>query len=283
MGIGMRTAFILAIITGILVTGSFSNFMIPSAYAQSDLLIDLDGILSKLRGGLEFQNVSPGDPLTPFPPDDEPPVGSKVGIDFFDQVGVVGEFDDGDDLHAEDPDKCDTARFGGSFSPNSRDGKHNIDINEPTAPNEQIDCVILDDPAFNVPPTNNDPTTTHALYNGQDVDCDLETGGSPSERLLPFPCMVTNLTFFDENENGYYDLGEDIVLDLDGDGVYDAPECPPGQGGTPPDDCSPLVAGSLTPIDTTMVLVAGTHSVAAWMIPVIVSAIGFAIVIARKF
>jgi len=32
-----------------------------------------------------------------------------------------------------------------------------------------------------------------------------------------------------------------------------------------------------------MVLVAGTHSVASWMIPVIVSGIGFAIVIARKF
>jgi len=60
-------------------------------------------------------------------------------------------------------------------------------------------------------------------------------------------------------------------------------ECPPGQGGTPPDDCFPLVAGSLTPIDTTMVLVAGAQSTSAWMIPVIVAGIGFAIVIARKF
>jgi len=266
MGIGMRTAFILAIITGILVTGSFSNFITPSAYAQSDLLIDLDGIISKLRGGLEHQNVSPGDPLTPFPPDDEPPVGSKVGIDFFDQVGIVGEFDPGDDLHAEDPDKCDTARFGGSFSPNSRDGKHNIDTT--TNPFSQIDCVILDDPAFNVPPTNDDPATTNALFNGQDVDCDLETGGSPSGRLPFFPCMVTNLTFFDENGNGFYDLEEDIVLDLDGDRVYDEVI---------------FVAGTLSPIDTTMVLVAGTQMTAAWMIPVIISGIGFAIVIARKF
>jgi len=44
-----------------------------------------------------------------------------------------------------------------------------------------------------------------------------------------------------------------------------------------------LVAGSLIPIDTTMVLLGATQTTAAWMIPVIVSAIGFAIVIARKF
>jgi len=43
------------------------------------------------------------------------------------------------------------------------------------------------------------------------------------------------------------------------------------------------VGGDLIPLDTTMVLVAGTHSAAAWMIPVIVSAIGIGIVIARKF
>jgi len=43
------------------------------------------------------------------------------------------------------------------------------------------------------------------------------------------------------------------------------------------------VGGELIPLDTTMVLVAGTHSVAAWMIPVIVSGIGIGIVIARKF
>ena len=47
-------------------------------------------------------------------------------------------------------------------------------------------------------------------------------------------------------------------------------------------ECFP-VGGELIPLDTTMVLVAGTHSFAAWMIPAIVSAIGIAIVIARKF
>jgi len=43
-----------------------------------------------------------------------------------------------------------------------------------------------------------------------------------------------------------------------------------------------VVAGSLTPIDTTMVLVAGAQSISAWMIPVIVAGIGIAVVIARK-
>jgi len=43
------------------------------------------------------------------------------------------------------------------------------------------------------------------------------------------------------------------------------------------------VGGDLIPLDSTMVLVAGTHLVAAWMIPVIVSVIGIGIVITRKF
>ncbi len=43
------------------------------------------------------------------------------------------------------------------------------------------------------------------------------------------------------------------------------------------------VGGDIVPLDTTMVLVAGAQYTAAWMIPVIVSGIGFAIVIARKF
>jgi len=43
------------------------------------------------------------------------------------------------------------------------------------------------------------------------------------------------------------------------------------------------VGGELIPLDTTSLLLAGTYSNAAWMIPVIVSAIGIGIVIARKF
>jgi len=43
------------------------------------------------------------------------------------------------------------------------------------------------------------------------------------------------------------------------------------------------VGGEFIGIETTSVLVAGAQYTAAWMIPVIVSAIGIGIVIARKF
>jgi len=45
----------------------------------------------------------------------------------------------------------------------------------------------------------------------------------------------------------------------------------------------PIVGGELIPIDSTSLLLAGAQMNAAWMIPVIVSAIGIGIVIARKF
>jgi len=43
-----------------------------------------------------------------------------------------------------------------------------------------------------------------------------------------------------------------------------------------------LVGGQLLPIDTTALLLAGSQMTAAWMIPVIVAAIGIGIVLARK-
>jgi len=45
----------------------------------------------------------------------------------------------------------------------------------------------------------------------------------------------------------------------------------------------PAVGGELLPIDTTALLLVGAQMNASWMIPLIVSAIGIAIVIARKF
>ena len=46
---------------------------------------------------------------------------------------------------------------------------------------------------------------------------------------------------------------------------------------------SDAIGGEFIGIETTSVLAAGAQYTAAWMIPVIVSGIGFAIVIARKF
>jgi len=48
-------------------------------------------------------------------------------------------------------------------------------------------------------------------------------------------------------------------------------------------DDSCAVGGSMIQMETTSILAAGAQYTAAWMIPAIVSAIGIAIVIARKF
>jgi len=54
------------------------------------------------------------------------------------------------------------------------------------------------------------------------------------------------------------------------------------ENGGPPDN-GQAIGGEIIPLDTTMVLVAGSQYTAAWMIPVIVSAIGIGIVILRKY
>ena len=46
--------------------------------------------------------------------------------------------------------------------------------------------------------------------------------------------------------------------------------------------CTPFIGGFLEPIDTTAVLLGGTQTAASWLIPIIVSAIGIGIFIARK-
>ncbi len=47
---------------------------------------------------------------------------------------------------------------------------------------------------------------------------------------------------------------------------------------------SPIkVGGEMIPVDSTSLLVAGAQANALWLIPVLVSAIGIGIVIARKF
>ncbi len=56
-----------------------------------------------------------------------------------------------------------------------------------------------------------------------------------------------------------------------------------GPNSIPGDLIRSAVGGELVTLDSTMVLAAGAQYTAAWMIPVIVSGIGFAIVIARKF
>jgi len=53
--------------------------------------------------------------------------------------------------------------------------------------------------------------------------------------------------------------------------------------GDPIPGCFVEVGGELIPLDTTSLILAGTQTTVSWLIPVTVSAIGIAIVIARKF
>jgi len=94
----------------------------------------------------------------------------------------------------------------------------------------------------------------------------------PSMDIPDFANLQSINIFFEKNtaESGDKEmiLGQITALSI------------PDNGGMPPGG---TVGGKMIPIDSTMVLLAGTHSIASWMIPVIVAGIGFAIVIARKF
>lgn len=164
---------------------------------SSDRIIDADGTLTRgdgigscgLPAILGSIDVAVGDPITFWPG------GSGVGIDWFDKGtpgnGIWDVTCNGDDLHSEDALACPTAL---------RDGKHDLGL----------DCKILDH--------NND------LAAGEGVECDLETGtlnpnGFSADGVA---CPPTNdLGYFDENNNGSYDDGEDIVLDGNGNGIFD--------------------------------------------------------------
>ena len=126
-------------------------------------------------------NLAVGDVLSEFGYgiDDE-------GIDVFGTasgVWLIGWTD----IHLEDS--------AGACATGIRDGFHD----------EGFDCVVLDLDA--------------SLFDGQDVDCDLETGtaftGCP-----PFTGL-NSIKFHDENGDGVYNNGEDIVLDINGNGIFD--------------------------------------------------------------
>ena len=55
-----------------------------------------------------------------------------------------------------------------------------------------------------------------SFFNGQQVDVDLETGSA----FTGCPGVDPLLKFVDANANGFWDNGEDIVLDTNNDGVF---------------------------------------------------------------
>lgn len=176
------------------------------AAAIVDICIDVDGIATPLSGvGVAAnEQVFVGAVLSTWPSlfgaPGTPPF--PEGLDMFDNdANLAWTFGAaGDDLHLEDPTgACSTA---------IRDAFHNFGF----------DCVVLDldgsFATFVVPPG----------FAGQPVSCDFEgafafpsppaVGGCP-----PF-LGPNSVKFFDFNGDGVYKNGEDIVLDVNGDGIF---------------------------------------------------------------
>lgn len=106
------------------------------------------------------------------------------GLDWFDNDGSC-TWTFGDDLHLEDGS--------GSCATGLRNAIHDLGA----------DCVVLDLDA--------------SFFQGQMVDVDLETGSAFSGCPGPDPLLA----FYDGNGNGFYDNGEDIVLDWNSNGIFD--------------------------------------------------------------
>jgi len=118
-----------------------------------------------------------------------------------------------------------------------------------------------------------------------------------NNELILGQVIAVSIPGLDTDDDGTPDIDDGCPLDpnktapgINGCGFPESPqECLPGEVGTPPNCRDPngggetAVGGDIVLLDSTMVLVAGAQYTAAWMIPVIVSAIGIGIVIARKF
>lgn len=197
--------------------------LIPSiaynAYAVNDEIIDADGTASAGKGLPGAKDVMPGDPLLPFPSVGSP----STGLDWFDQDGN-GVWTQGlDALHSEEPASCPTA---------IRDGIHQLGF----------DCKVVDE--------------SSSLVDGDQVDCDVEVGvnfsGVPA-------CPDPKMKFHDKNGNGTYELGEDIVLDLNMNNIFDE---------------ETVVGGEIIELDTTALLLAGAQSPATWLTSLTIAALG---------
>jgi len=121
------------------------------------------------------------------------------------------------------------------------------------------------------------------------TDVDVSTLG-----FGPSGAGATGFVLDDANFDGFLDLVSFYQTVDTGIVFGDTEACLTGQtlvDGTPFEGCDSIVTirnacavgGEFIGIDSTMVLVSGAQYTAAWMIPVIVSAIGIGIVIARKF
>lgn len=150
-----------------------------------DAIIDTDGTASPTAGGPASQEVRCGDPIISL--NATPNV---AGLDTLnDALGAFCGFHawvfgpvGGDDIHLEDP--FDDPDGVVSTCPTAiRDAVYNLGA----------DCVVLD--------------LDGSLFDGLGVCCD-----NACDPLL---------SFHDLNGNGWYNDGEDIVLDVNGNGIFD--------------------------------------------------------------
>jgi hypothetical protein len=262
-GIGHLSMIIIFSISFLLTT--------QTVYAQVDILIDCDGIATAMADCPNSQEVVPNDMLTPWPTGIPSSPILAAGIDWFDRDNSK-TWTSVDDLHSEALDTCPTAN-----GANVRNGQH-----------DSGDCPILDldgnlGTFRHLLPPPPAPGMTPA-YSVDIVDCDLETGNNPAFAINPifgFPlpppsCQDTRpnvqLTFFDLPDpitgvpDGFWNDGEDIVLDFNGNLIFDPPI---------------VVGGKFLDVDKTALVLAGTQSTSSWVIPTLVTAIGFGLVIAK--
>jgi len=149
------------------------------------------------------------------------------------------------------------------------------------------DLVIIDDGTSAV--TVHFDLTSFRLGNEMEIGSDdtfVIDGGSTFDHT-PAICPILNLAAETIVNNGNFNvfgtlinngafINNGVVLNC---GITSGSVLP--IPGSVSNQCA--VGGELIPLDSTMVLAAGAQYTAAWMIPVLVSAIGIGIVIARKF
>ena len=162
-------------------TDPFDPADFPACGGSSIVDICVDGDGVATAGSGSF-TILKGALLTTWPTG----FGSE-GIDWFD-TDASGTWTLGDDLHAEDPaGSCPTA---------IRNAVHDIGS----------DCKVLDLDA--------------SLVGGEPVSCDLESGTFCSAAQLADLASV-GIKFEDANVSTLWDSGEDIILDTNGNGIFD--------------------------------------------------------------
>ena len=158
----------------------------PSCGGSSivDICIDMDGTASRYAGTLADAQVLKMDVLTSWPN----PLNLRdiEGLDWFDTDGTC-TWTLGDDLHVE----------GSAYSPPAiRDGWHD----------DGLDPIVLDL-----------DLSLDSTVGRERVDVDLETGTT----FTGCPGVDPKLMYYDTNGITNWDDGEDIILDVNGNGVFD--------------------------------------------------------------